>query len=64
VDGTQVKAETSRHEALNYGRMKQAEGQLESEIRALLLGRRRLTIRRSARTGAAAGRDRAPAGSA
>lgn len=36
VDGTKVKANASRHKAMSYGRMKQAEAQLEAEIRALV----------------------------
>jgi transposase len=36
VDGTKVKANASRHKAMSYGRMKQTEQQLDSEIRALI----------------------------
>ncbi|MGX6564750.1 IS1182 family transposase [Cupriavidus necator] len=36
VDGTKVKANASRHKAMSYKRMKQAEDELKSEIKALL----------------------------
>lgn len=35
VDGSKVKANASRHKAMSYGRMKQEEKRLRSEIRAL-----------------------------
>ncbi len=36
VDGTKVKANASRHKAMSYKRMKQAEDELKSEVKALL----------------------------
>ncbi len=36
VDGTKVKANASRHKAMSYGRMQQAEGELRQQIAALL----------------------------
>jgi len=36
VDGTKVKANASRHKAMSYGRMQQAEAALRAEIDALL----------------------------
>ena len=36
VDGTKMKASASRHKAMTYKRMKQAEAELQSEIKALL----------------------------
>ncbi len=32
IDGTKIRANTSRHKAMSYGRMDQAEAQLEAEI--------------------------------
>lgn len=36
VDGTKVKANASRHKAMSYGRMQQAEAALKQQIAALL----------------------------
>lgn len=36
VDGTKVKANASRHKAMSYGRMEQAEAELKQQIAALL----------------------------
>src|SRR6266403_3050728 len=36
VDGTKVKANASRHKAMSYGRMVQAEAELKAQIDALL----------------------------
>jgi transposase len=36
VDGTKVKANASRHKAMSYGRMQQAEAELKQQIAALL----------------------------
>ena len=36
VDGTKLKANASRHKAMSYGRMKQAEAKLEAEVEAWL----------------------------
>ena len=36
IDGTKMKASASRHKAMTYKRMKQAEAELQSEIKALL----------------------------
>lgn len=36
VDGTKVKANASRHKAMSYGRMQQAEAELKAQIAALL----------------------------
>jgi transposase len=36
VDGTKLKANASRHKAMSYGRMKQAEPKLEAEVEAWL----------------------------
>jgi transposase len=36
VDGTKVKANASRHKAMSYGRMQQAETELKAQIAALL----------------------------
>jgi transposase len=36
VDGTKLKANASRHKAMSYGRMKQAEPKLEAEVAAWL----------------------------
>jgi hypothetical protein len=36
VDGTKVKAHASRHKAMSYGRMQQAEAELRAQIDALL----------------------------
>ena len=64
VDGTQVKANASRHKAMSYGHMLKAEAELKAQIAALLdqgeVGRRGREER--ARAGHP-GRDRAPTGS-
>lgn len=36
VDGTKIKANASKHKAMSYGRMREAEKQLKDEIEALL----------------------------
>ena len=36
IDGTKIRANTSRHKAMSYGRMDQAEAQLETEIAEIL----------------------------
>jgi transposase len=36
VDGTKIKANASRHKAMSYARMQQAEGELKAQIDALL----------------------------
>jgi len=36
IDGTKVKANASRHKAMSYGRMKQAEAELKQQIDALM----------------------------
>ncbi len=36
LDGTKVKANASKHKAMSYGRMKQEEARLETEIKGLL----------------------------
>jgi transposase len=36
IDGTKIRANTSRHKAMSYGRMDQAEAQLEAEIEEIL----------------------------
>jgi hypothetical protein len=36
IDGSKVRANTSRHKAMSHGRMKQAEEQLEDEIAQIL----------------------------
>jgi hypothetical protein len=36
LDGTKVKANASKHKAMSYARMKEAEPQLEREVQALL----------------------------
>ena len=36
VDGTKLKANASRHKAMSYGRMKQAEPALAAEVEAWL----------------------------
>jgi transposase len=36
IDGTKIRANTSRHKAMSYGRMDQAEVQLEAEIAEIL----------------------------
>lgn len=36
IDGTKIRANTSRHKAMSYGRMDQAEAQLEAEIVEIL----------------------------
>lgn len=36
LDGTKVRADASKHKAMSYGRMKQAEKRLQREIKALL----------------------------
>lgn len=36
LDGTQVKANASKHKAMSYGRMKQEEARLEEEVKRLL----------------------------
>ena len=36
IDGTKIKANASRHKAMSYERMQQAEGQLKAQIDALL----------------------------
>jgi len=38
IDGTKVKANASRHSAMSYGRMEEAERRLEAEIQAYLKG--------------------------
>ena len=37
IDGTKVRANTSRHKAMSHRRMKQAEAELEAEIREILV---------------------------
>jgi hypothetical protein len=36
LDGTKIKANVSRHKAMNYGRMQTAEAELKAQIAALL----------------------------
>ena len=36
LDGTKVKANASKHQAMSYGRMREAEKKLEEEVKALL----------------------------
>ena len=36
IDGTKIKANASRHKAMSYERMQQAEGELKAQIDALL----------------------------
>ncbi len=36
IDGTKIRADTSRHKAMSHGRMDQAEAQLEAEIAEIL----------------------------
>src|SRR5207247_3312235 len=36
IDGTKIRANTSRHKAMSHGRMKEAEEQLEDEIAQIL----------------------------
>jgi hypothetical protein len=36
IDGTKIRANTSRHKAMSHGRMDQAEAQLEAEIEEIL----------------------------
>jgi len=36
IDGTKIRANTSRHKAMSHGRMDQAEAQLEEEIKEIL----------------------------
>ena len=36
IDGTKIKANASRHKAMSYERMQQAEGELKAQIGALL----------------------------
>jgi outer membrane murein-binding lipoprotein Lpp len=36
VDGTKVKANTSKHKAMSYGRMKKKQQQLREEVNQLL----------------------------
>ncbi|MGO9446295.1 MAG: transposase [Thiobacillaceae bacterium] len=36
VDGTKIKANASRHKAMSYGRMREAEAELKAQIAALL----------------------------
>ena len=36
LDGTKLKANASKHQAMSYGRMKEKEGQLEAEVAELL----------------------------
>ena len=36
IDGTKIRANTSRHKAMSYGRMDKAEAQLEAEIEEIL----------------------------
>ena len=36
IDGTKIRANTSRHKAMSHGRMDQAEAELEAEIREIL----------------------------
>ena len=36
LDGTKVKANTSKHKAMSYGRMKEKEAQLAAEVAELL----------------------------
>ena len=36
IEGTKIKANASRHKAMSYGRMRQAEGELKTQTDALL----------------------------
>lgn len=42
LDGTEVKANASKHKAMSYGRMKAEEERLEAEVRELLRGARQV----------------------
>ena len=46
LHGTRMKANTSKHKAMSYGRMKQEEGRLEVEVGSYYARHKRLTKRR------------------
>jgi transposase len=47
IDGTKIKANASKHKAMSYKRMTEAEARLEQEIKALLLAEREEQERRT-----------------
>src|SRR5215510_4414698 len=51
LDGTKLRANSSKHKAMSYGRMRQREAQLTEEIARLVVGRRRRTRPRTGSTG-------------
>lgn len=51
LDGTKVKANASRHKAMNYGRMKLAEADLEGEVKRLLAEAERVDAEEDAKYG-------------
>ncbi len=46
LDGTKIKANASKHKAMSYGRMDEAEAELEAEVAAWLEQARREDARR------------------
>jgi transposase len=55
VDGTKIKANASKHKAMSYRRMKNAEDRLRAEVDELLRERRRRTSGRIGSTGRTSG---------
>ena len=61
VDGTKIKANASRHKAMSYERMQQAEAELKAQIDALLARAATADAAEAERTrGGPSGRDRPP----
>ncbi len=52
LDGTKMKANASKHKAMSYGRMKQAEQQLEAEVKKMLAEAEAVDAEEDARYGA------------
>ena len=62
LDGTKVQANASRHKAMSYGRMREAEKKLAAEARRGLHGRRQPTRRKTANTAPNGAATRCPTG--
>ena len=61
LDGTKVLANASKHKAMSYGRMPEAERQLEQEIAALLAAAQRVDVAEDAQYGKGKRGDELPA---
>ncbi len=60
LDGSQVKANASKHKAMSYGRMKETEKRLREEVRRLLEHAEAIDVEEDARHGRDRGGDQLP----